>query len=128
VGVTCPCGRTRAYDDCCGAIHAGRCAAATAEDLMRSRYTAFVMGDARWLASSWDPATAPDRIRLDPDQRWTGLEVLLTRAGGMLDQTGVVEFRAHRERSGRPGIVQERSRFTRHDGRWAYWGPDDASR
>jgi SEC-C motif-containing protein len=93
---------------------------------MRSRFAAFAVGDVAWLARSWDPATAPDRIRVDPEQRWTRLEVLATERGGLLDQTGMVEFRAHSERSGRAGVLHERSRFTRHDGRWVYWGPDDA--
>lgn len=90
---------------------------------MRSRYTAFALGDAAHLLRSWHPSTRPDDVRFVPGQRWTGLEVVATEAGGVLDAVGVVEFRASHERGGRPGVLHERSRFTREGGRWTYVGP-----
>lgn len=88
---------------------------------MRSRYTAFVLEDEAHLLRSWHPATRPAAVRFVPGQRWTGLEVLRTVGGELLDQKGEVEFRAHHERRGRSGTLQERSQFTRDDaGRWVY--------
>lgn len=95
----------------------------TAEQLMRSRFSAFALGDEAWLRASWDPSTCPEHIRLAPDRRWTHLEVLATAGGGMLDEEGTVEFRAHHEQGGRAGVVHEVSRFVRHDGRWVYLDP-----
>lgn len=87
---------------------------------MRSRYTAFATGDVDHLARTWDPSTRPRTIHLDPDRTWTGLEVLATSGGGLLDTEGVVEFAAHHSDSHGEHVLHEVSTFTRHDGRWVY--------
>jgi len=87
---------------------------------MRSRYTAFVVGDDRYLAETWHPATRPDHLDLDPAQRWTGLEIVEVDAGGPGDTRGVVEFRAHWSHGRERGVLHERSRFTRRGGQWWY--------
>jgi SEC-C motif domain protein len=115
----CPCGTGRDYDACCGRVHSGA-AAATAEALMRSRYTAFALGDVGHLLRSWHSRTRPARLVLDPDQRWTGLTVLATSEGGMLHPTGTVEFEARWTGRAGPGRLHEVSRFVREDGRWVY--------
>ena len=119
----CPCGSGRVYDECCGRLHRGDTQATTAEQLMRSRYSAFAVGDAAYLARSWASDARPDQIELVPDQRWVGLEVIATSGGGVLAGDGIVEFRAAYERNGRIGALHERSRFEREDGRWVYVGP-----
>ncbi|MEU5842738.1 YchJ family metal-binding protein [Rhodococcus sp. NPDC047139] len=115
----CPCGRGLPLAECCGPLLAGR-SAPTAERLMRSRYTAFVVGDAEHLLRSWHPSTRPRSIEFDPDQRWTGLEVLRTTGGGFLHTTGTVEFRAHWTAGGVAGSMREHSRFLRENGHWLY--------
>ncbi|MCE4025129.1 YchJ family protein [Microbacterium sp. Au-Mic1] len=115
----CPCGSGDVFDACCGPILAGR-AAPTAERLMRSRYTAFTVGDAGYLQRSWHPTTRPVRLHIDPDLRWLHLDILAKEGGGPFDTEGVVEFEAiHRDASGR-GVLHERSRFVREDGCWFY--------
>jgi SEC-C motif-containing protein len=89
---------------------------------MRSRYSAFALGDAAYLHRSWHPDTRPSRVTLDPETRWTGLEVLES-TGGLFDREGVVEFRARYRDRGGPGEMRERSRFVRIDGSWVYHGP-----
>ncbi|WP_433309924.1 YchJ family protein [Micromonospora chersina] len=116
----CPCGSGLPYADCCGPIHRGVAAAATAEALMRSRYSAFAVGDADYLLRSWHSTTRPPRLGLDPGTRWTRLEVLDTDRGGLFDTEGTVAFRAHYREAGRPGTVAEHSRFVREGGRWVY--------
>ncbi|MER5430339.1 YchJ family protein [Streptomyces sp. NPDC002588] len=113
---TCPCGLPRAYDACCGRYHRGPAAAPTAEALMRSRYAAFVKGDAAYLTRTWHPRTRPARLGLDQGTRWTGLEILATKDGSAFHTTGTVEFRA----SFRGGALHEVSRFERVDGAWVY--------
>ena len=94
---------------------------------MRSRFTAFALGDEAHLLRSWHPSTRPPSVSLVAGQRWTSLEVLATMAGDLFDPEGEVEFRAHYERRGRPGVLHELSRFTRDDqGRWVYLGPVEA--
>lgn len=119
----CPCGTGRPYGECCGALHAGGRDAATAEQLMRSRYSAFAVGDAAYLSRTWHPSTRPRRIHLHADDTWIGLEVRSTTGGGLLDEAGTVEFEARCRRGGEVHVVQERSRFERVEGRWVYVGP-----
>ncbi|MFF2215995.1 YchJ family protein [Streptomyces antibioticus] len=114
-GGACPCGLPQAYDDCCGRYHSGG-AAPTAEALMRSRYCAFVKGDAGYLVRTWHPRTRPEGLELDPGMRWTGLEVLAVDGGTAFHANGTVEFRA----SYRGGALHEVSRFERVDGAWVY--------
>lgn len=87
---------------------------------MRSRYTAFTIGDRDYLLRTWHPRTRPRQLELDPDQRWLSLQVLGTAAGGLFDDTGEVEFRATYRFAGRRGVLAECSRFARIDGNWIY--------
>jgi SEC-C motif-containing protein len=116
----CPCGNGEPYPQCCGRLHRGEADAPTAEALMRSRFSAFAVGDTAYLLRSWHPSTRPARLRLDPAERWTRLEILGTDRGGLLDNAGTVAFRAHYRAGGVPGTLTEHSRFTRADGRWVY--------
>lgn len=86
---------------------------------MRSRYSAFVLGDGDWLRESWHPSTRPGRIHLSADDRWLGLRVV-SAEGGPFDDQGRVHFVAEVERDGTTVRLEERSRFVRHDGRWVY--------
>ncbi len=116
----CPCGTGLPYADCCGPLHAGTAPAATAEQLMRSRYSAFAVGDAAYLLATWHPSTRPAALELDPGTRWLGLDVLATDGGGLLAAEGTVEFVAHRISGGARGEQHEVSRFVREDGAWRY--------
>lgn len=118
----CPCTSGDTYDGCCGPILSGAIAAPTAVRLMRSRFTAFVTGDAEHLLRSWHTSTRPAGIDLDPDIRWTRLDILDTVAGGPFDADGVVEFAAFFREDGAPGSMRERSRFVRENRTWLYLG------
>ena len=87
---------------------------------MRSRYSAFAVGDAAYLLATWHSSTRPGSLELDGEVRWTGLDVLGTTGGSLLAAEGTVEFRAHHRGGGRPGSQHENSRFVREDGRWRY--------
>jgi SEC-C motif-containing protein len=115
----CPCGSGGRFDECCGPLLRGE-PAPTAEKLMRSRYTAFVVGDARYLAETWHPGTRPRRLDLDPSLRWAGLEVTEVVGGTESDTRGVVGFRAGWRDGRETGILAERSRFVRQSDRWWY--------
>ncbi len=117
--VRCPCGTGLTYRECCGPLHAGA-RAASAEALMRSRFSAFALGDVAYLERTWHPSTRPAGLSLDPERRWYRLDVLRTEAGGLLDDTGLVEFRAHHRSPAGTGALHEVSRFVREGGRWLY--------
>jgi SEC-C motif-containing protein len=123
-GLACPCGLGDDYDSCCGRLHAGA-PAPTAESLMRSRYSAFAVGDAEYLLRTWHPSARPRTLELDPAVTWTRLAVLETQAGGLFDTTGTVRFRAVYAQDGKRGVLDETSRFTRADGLWTYFGAVD---
>ena len=128
----CPCGLPEPIEACCGRyLDAGPAdrpghapGAPTAEALMRSRFTAFALGDAGYLRATWHPDTRPSTLDLDPARRWLRLEILDRAAGGLFDREGVVEFRAHHRDGDRPGVLHERSRFARVAGRWRYLDGD----
>lgn len=114
----CPCGSGRGFGQCCGPILAGR-DADTAEQLMRSRYTAFALGDVAHLARTWHPATRPEDLDPGRGTQWLALAIVRA-AGGPSDDEGVVEFRARWRAGGETGQLHEVSRFRRRRGRWVY--------
>jgi SEC-C motif domain protein len=116
----CPCGLPATYDDCCGRLHRGQATAATPEQLMRSRFTAYAVGDEPYLRQTWHPSTRPPVLNLDPAVRWISLEVLDSTDGGPFGGQAMVEFRARYLSAGQPGELRERSRFVRHDHAWTY--------
>ncbi|MGD9957430.1 MAG: YchJ family protein [Candidatus Nanopelagicales bacterium] len=96
--------------------------APTAEALMRSRYTAFAVGDAAYLARTWHSSARPHPLSLDPSRRWVGLHVLGSTRGGLLDDDGEVEFVARwQDADASRGRHHERSRFVRERGAWVYF-------
>lgn len=84
----CPCGTGRAHDACCGALHRGERPAASAEELMRSRYAAYALGDTAYLLATWHPSTRPASVDLDPAITWQRLEVLGAEDGQPGDEWG----------------------------------------
>ena len=88
---------------------------------MRARFSAFALGMPDYLLRSWHPSTRPSVLDVEEDTVWRRLQMVDTAGGGPADDAGIVEFRASfRSGSGEAGLLHERSRFTRVDGRWAY--------
>lgn len=116
----CPCGSGVEFAGCCSPLLQGE-PSTSAERLMRSRYTAFALGDAAHLERTWHPRTRPQRVEPDAALEWTGLRIVATEAGGASDVAGVVEFVASwAEPDGTTGALHERSAFARRGGRWLY--------
>jgi len=124
----CPCGSGEEFALCCRPLHAGQRMAATAEELMRSRYSAYAVGDTDYVWRTWHPRTRPEALS-PSGETWTGLEILDTVAGQPGDEAGEVEFRAHYTRNRRSGdgareeqkgFLHERSDFAVRARRWLY--------
>lgn len=115
----CACGASLA-SECCTPFLQGVSFAQTAEQLMRSRYSAFVARNAAYLLSTWHPDTRPDSLDLTTDQtRWLGLEVKDHLV--LNEHQAEVEFVARfKEGGGAAHRLHERSRFERINGRWFY--------
>jgi SEC-C motif-containing protein len=116
----CPCGNDAGYARCCGLLHEGG-VAATAEQLMRSRYSAYVLKREDYLLATWHGSTRPAHLKLatqQPSPTWLGLTVKHYEATG---DEAVVEFVARlRYGGGKAQRMHEISRFVREDGRWFY--------
>lgn len=125
----CPCGfvnakqRAVAYGECCARWieHFETTPAPDAQQLMRSRYSAFVLEDANYLRATWHSSTRPEVLDFEDHPRWLGLEVREHVMTGT--DSAEVEFVARYRASssmGRAVRLHECSRFVREDGRWFY--------
>lgn len=114
---SCPCGGPD-YATCCGRFIVDGDIPATAEQLMRSRYSAYVKQDAAYLYDTWADATRPATLDFDDATQWLGLQV---KSHQQRDDTHAeVEFIARYKIGGRAYRLHERSRFERNEGRWRY--------
>jgi SEC-C motif-containing protein len=115
----CPCGSGKELPDCCQPYISGTLAAPTAEALMRSRYSAYALGDEQYLLDSWHASTRPQRIDADPAVQWIRLKIV--QADSHSDR---VEFVATFRLNGKAHKLCERSRFVLEDGKWFYLEAD----
>ena len=123
----CYCGREKSSEICCSKIHEDIQLATTAEDLMRSRYSAFVLANGEYLRQSWYGPTRPTQTEIKSiidwatSVQWLKLEILSTQGGGIEDTTGQVEFKAYYLENGEENVIHENSKFVRENGVWVYW-------
>lgn len=121
----CPCNSGKTFGECCGPVISGEAKAATAEALMRARYSSYVSGDVLFLR---DSSTAKVKEEFDEAAsrawskaaRWHGLEIISTEKGGEGDDTGVVEFRATYTANGEFCNHHEVSQFVREPDGWKF--------
>ncbi|MDO9206325.1 YchJ family protein [Methylotenera sp.] len=115
----CRCESKKPYSACCEAYHHGL-AAPTAEALMRSRYTAYVLGLENYLSKTWHPATRPASLNLteDPTIKWLGLQIKYMEITG--ETTATVEFVARYKIAGKAERLHEISQFVCLEGCWYY--------
>ena len=122
----CPCGQqgrkgwALSYADCCARYieNFATLPAPDAAQLMRSRYSAFVLENAAYLQATWQHSQRPAALDFDPGARWLGLSVKDFRVTG--EDSAEVEFVARFRVAGRAVRLHERSRFVREEGRWFY--------
>lgn len=119
----CPCTSGDVFGSCCGPVIATGIAP-TAVRLMRSRFTAFAIGDVPHLLRTWHPSSRPSELELDGGLRWTRLDIIDQQAGGPFDVDGIVEFEAFYRQDAERGSMRERSRFVREDRIWLYLDGD----
>lgn len=118
---TCPCGSGRRYGDCCGPFHAGNGLPASAEVLMRSRFTAYALRKSAYLLSSWADGTRPAAIDFSRETaQWQRLQIIACKKGGPEDTKGTVEFKAFYSQDGSDYFMHEISRFVKSGQRWRY--------
>lgn len=116
--LVCPCGSAKPLKQCCLGIIEGDIKAQSAEQLMRSRYSGYVLGKAEYILKSWHSSSRPARLELNQSQKWYGLNILNCNA--TKDKMAYVEFIASFHHNGEIGQMHERSRFVREAGEWFY--------
>lgn len=126
-GPGCPCGSGSRLDECCGRHLAGT-PAPSAESLMRSRYSAYVLGNIDYLLQTTLPTQQAglnrEAIRAwSLQSTWLGLEVERTELLGGESRHAFVTFSARWHDASGEHIHRERSAFVRHEGRWYFIDP-----
>ena len=122
----CPCQSKQKYAKCCGRFHKAKLHVPTAQALMRSRYSAYVLGNAQYLYRTWDESTRPDlqsiraSIAGNAAHQFISLKIISTTMGGIDDDQGMVEFIAIYDKNGVPETLYEKSSFRRIKGHWIY--------
>ncbi len=121
----CPCGSNLDYNSCCGPVIAGTRAADTAEQLMRSRYSAYVKKELPYILASLHPD-----FRADYDEKssrawaenaeWHGITIMNTSKGGPGDSEGEVEFAVSYTERGMKQEHHEKASFRKKDGKWFF--------
>lgn len=123
----CKCGSTNSYGNCCAIAHKNIELVETAQQLMRSRYTAYVLGNIEYLIQSHHSSTSPIReqkeiLKWTTSVKWLRLEILNFTEGEENDIKGTVEFKAYFEEGGEEEVIHENSKFIRENNYWVYLG------
>jgi SEC-C motif domain protein len=117
----CPCGSGRSFGDCCEPVLAGKRLPATAEELMRARFTAHVVHDFAFLHRTYRPTSRQPFVeeKGTPATQWTRLVVHHHDLGATPD-LAYVDFSAYGTEEGRELVLHEKAEFARQDGAWIY--------
>jgi len=121
----CPCGTGKEFEKCCADYIAEKALPKTAEETMRSRYSAFVKHASEYILSTHHESTRSE-INIDEikewseNSEWKGLEIVKTEKGLEGDNEGLVEFKANYVAGGQPVEHHEVSTFKKEDGKWFF--------
>jgi len=132
----CPCGNNKFYSDCCGLYidslnTNARVRPSTAEQLMRSRYTAYTRVNIAYLIHTTYAGSqqTPSHVSLKQwakESNWQGLEIVGSSNGDSADHAGMVEFRAHYiqnnidTQNNIEEVHHEKSYFIKEGGQWYF--------
>ncbi|MCL2805569.1 MAG: YchJ family protein [Treponema sp.] len=121
----CPCGSSREYSACCEQYISGKAKAPTAQELMRSRYSAYAEHEIDYIIN-----TCVRRGDKDIDykstrdwsekSKWLGLKIISVEKGAVTDTEGTVEFEATYERDGLRDVHHETAVFKKENDEWLY--------
>ncbi|RCW93495.1 YchJ family protein [Winogradskyella arenosi] len=125
--MNCYCGTTKTYQECCEVFHRNNGKTDTAEQLMRSRYSAFVLADGDYLMATHHQSTRPTKekkaiVKWTKSVQWVKLDVLETTQGTQNDHKGTVTFNAYFFENGKIDVIHEKSAFVKEGNLWYYLG------
>ncbi len=121
----CYCNPNNQFNQCCHPLLSGKQKAETAEQLMRSRYSAFATANINYLLNTHHKHTRPTKEKKDilkwtKSVKWIRLEIINTQKGTSHDIEGYVEFKAFYEENGKLECIHENSYFVKEDNLWYY--------
>ncbi len=123
----CPCGSDKKYESCCEIAHKNIKTVASAEALMRSRYSAFAKADIDYLLQSWSFKTRDNSKRFRKELldwttsvEWIKLKIVNTTKGTGNFATGTVSFEAYYIKNAIVECISENSFFEKEEGCWMY--------
>ena len=121
----CYCNSKKAFSECCEPIILGKQDAKTAEQLMRSRYSAYVVANVNYLMNSHHPNTRPTKeqksiLKWTKSLSWISLEIISKQKGQPIDKEGNVEFKALYMQNGKIESIHENSYFVKENNKWYY--------
>ncbi len=122
----CPCGLDKTYEDCCGKFHNFESIPTTAEQLMRSRYSAYAKIDTEYLLKTSHPSTRKNYVIEDikswaEENIWQKLQIIKIQKGQKNQSEGIVEFKAfYLDKEGNTQKHHEKSSFVKEGNTWFY--------
>jgi SEC-C motif domain protein len=122
----CFCGSGDTFEQCCKYIIDGTQPAPTAQALMQSRYSAYVIVASQYLIDSTHISERANYSKNEIEEwakesHWQKLEIINCEKGLSDDSVGEVEFKAYYQDS--KNILQihhEKSIFKKENGNWFY--------
>ncbi len=122
----CPCCSGNSFANCCEPLLTGAFQATTAEQLMRSRYTAYASDAIAYILNTTHPSTrnfynAASIKEWAESSTWQKLEIVSTEKGTEADVIGYVQFKAYfLDEKMKPQMHHEYSTFKKVDERWYF--------
>ena len=125
--MNCYCGNNKTYKTCCEVFHLNNGKTDTAQQLMRSRYSAFVLAKGDYLMQTHHSSTRPISekkaiVKWTKSVEWIKLEVLETAKGLKKNDKGTVTFNAYFYENGGVNTIHEKSAFIKENDKWYYLG------
>lgn len=121
---TCPCNSNKTYSECCKKVHDEIRQATSAELLMRSRYSAFVLADTDYLYRSHHSKTRPSKKEHEDIKKWTK-SVQWLKLEVLNSTKDTVHFKAFYMENGQIQVIEENSKFVKENGYWVYYGANE---
>lgn len=123
----CYCGNNKSYQACCEIFHLNHGKTETAQQLMRSRYSAFVLANGNYLMDTHHVTTRPTAekkaiVKWAKSVKWIKLEIQETTKGLLDDTKGTVTFNAYFYENGNVEVIHEKSAFIKEKNKWYYLG------
>jgi len=124
--MNCYCCSGKEFAECCQPFLDGTAKPQTAEELMRSRFSAYATAQIEYLLRSTHPSTrnfykAEEIENWAKSNAWEKLEINTKTAGEAKDKIGTIEFKAYfTDADGKPQIHHEHSNFRKELGKWFF--------